>query len=90
MVLQVCALAVLLLQTSLSGTAQPANNSASAAALQFTSGQSASRIPFEFISNHIYVRARLNGSEPLWFLLDTGATASYFDAQRATALGLTS
>ncbi len=56
--------------------------------LQFSSCHSARRIPFEFVGNHIYLRARVNGSEPLWFLLDTGATASYFDAQKAKALGL--
>ena len=86
--LRVITLAVLLLQTSLSGDAQKSNTPASAADLQFTSGRSASRIPFEFVGNHIYVRARINDSEPFWFLFDTGATASYFDVQRAKALGL--
>jgi hypothetical protein len=32
--------------------------------------------------------ARVNNSEPLWFLFDTGAAGSYLDAQRAKALGL--
>jgi hypothetical protein len=54
--------------------------------LQFALGQSARRIPFEFVGNHIYLRARVNDSEPLWFLLDTGATASYLDVQQAKAL----
>jgi len=82
------ALTFLIFQTSLFGNAQELNKSVPVADLQFASGQSASRIPFEFVGNHIYVRAHVNDSEHLWFLLDTGATASYFDVQRATALGL--
>ncbi len=85
---QLFALAFLLWQTSLSGNAQKSNLPASSADLQFASGQSASRIPFERVGNFIYLRARVNNSEPLWFLLDTGATASYFDAERAKVLGL--
>jgi hypothetical protein len=46
------------------------------------------RVSFELIGNHVYVQARLPDSEPLWFLLDTGATASYFDAERARSMGL--
>jgi len=86
--LQLFALVFLLWQTSLSGNAQKSNLSASSSDLQFASVQSASRIPFEFVSNHIYLRASVNNSEPLWFLLDTGATASYFDAEKAKVLGL--
>ncbi|MBA2703559.1 MAG: aspartyl protease family protein [Blastocatellia bacterium] len=79
---------ILLLQTSLSGNAQKLNTPALKADLQFASGQSASRIPFERVGNFVYLRARVNDSDPLWFLLDTGATASYFDAEQAQALGL--
>jgi PDZ domain len=53
---------------------------------QLDSRRSVLRIPFEFVGNHIYLRARVNGSEPLWFLLDTGATASYLDQQRVAVL----
>ena len=82
------AVGLVLCQTFLCGSAQESKPALSSAALQFTSGQSARRIPFEFVGNHIYLRARVNGSGPLWFLLDTGATSSYFDAQQAKALGL--
>lgn len=82
------ALAFVLFQTSLFGNAQESKKLVSSADLQFASGQSASRIPFERVGNFVYLRARVNDSEPLWFLLDTGATASYFDAERAKALGL--
>lgn len=70
------------------GDAQESNKPVSSADVQFASGQSAKRIPFERAGNFVYLRARVNDSEPLWFLLDTGATASYFDAERAKALGL--
>jgi len=82
------ALAFLMFQTSSFGNAQELNKPVSSADLQFASGQSASRIPFERVGNFVYLRARLNDSEPLWFLLDTAATASYFDTERAKALGL--
>ena len=82
------ALVFLTLQISLIGVSQEPHNSIPPADLQFASGQRASRIPFERVGNFIYLRARLNDSEPLWFLLDTGATASYFDVERAKALGL--
>lgn len=82
------ALAFVLAQTSSFGNAQELEKSVSSADLQFASGQRASRIRFERVGNFVYLHARVNDSEPLWFLLDTGATASYFDAERAKALGL--
>lgn len=54
----------------------------------FTSGTSALRIPFELTSNVIFLQARVNNSEPLWFILDTGASATVLDASRAKALGI--
>ncbi|MEZ5427265.1 MAG: aspartyl protease family protein [Pyrinomonadaceae bacterium] len=33
-------------------------------------------IPFDFDGNLIYLRVSVNDSEPLWFILDTGASAS--------------
>lgn len=82
------AFAFLIFQTLSLGSAQESNKSASPAGLQFASGQSVSRIPFERVGNFIYLRARVNDSAQLWFLLDTGATASYFDVEQAKALGL--
>jgi len=79
---------LLLSQTPLGGSAQKPKTPVTSPDFQFASGQSARRIPFEFAGNHIYLRARVNNSKPLWFLLDTGATASYFDVQQAKALGL--
>lgn len=39
----------------------------------FDNGEDAKNIPFEFAGNHIYVRVRVNGGAPLWFLFDSGA-----------------
>ncbi len=41
--------------------------------LRFVSGRSALKIPFELHQNQIYLQVRVNGSEPLWFIFDTGA-----------------
>src|SRR5437879_6130049 len=84
---QLFAVVLLLFQTPLCGTSQETNPPVSTD-LQFASGQSARRIPFELVGNHIYLRGSVNNSEPLWFLLDTGAAGSYLDVQRAKALGL--
>jgi len=85
---QLFAVCLLLFQTPLGGSAQETKTPPVSADSQFASGQSARRIPFELVGNHIYLRGSVNNSEPLWFLLDTGAAASYLDAQRAKALGL--
>src|SRR5437879_9106468 len=85
---QLFAVGFLLFQLPLRGSAQETKSPPVSADSQFASGQSARRIPFELVGNHIYLRGSVNNSEPLWFLLDTGAAASYLDAQRAKALGL--
>jgi len=79
------AVVLLVFQSPLCGRAQEPRTSAD---LKFAAGQSARRIPFEFVGNHIYLRGRVNDSDLLWFLLDTGAAASYLDVQRAKSLGL--
>ncbi len=55
---------------------------------RFASGQSSPEIPFELYQDLIFVRVRVNDSDPLWFVLDTGAGASVIDSERAKALGL--
>jgi hypothetical protein len=54
----------------------------------FASGTSALRIPFELSSNVIFLHVRVNGSEPLWCILDTGAAATLLDTNRAKTLGI--
>ncbi len=60
----------------------------SAPPTHFTSGNSALAIPFELSSNVIFLQLRVNGSEPLWFVLDTGASGTVLDASRAKMLGI--
>ena len=60
----------------------------SASAHKFSSGSSARNIKFEIINNLPIVQARVNNSDPLWFIFDTGATNTVIDTKRAAALGL--
>lgn len=50
--------------------------------------QAVAQIPIELAGNEIFLRARVNGSEPLWFALDTGAGGSVVNTATAEALGL--
>src|SRR2546421_4305702 len=59
-----------------------------AARHRFERGRAALRIPFETASNIIFVRTRVNNSGPLWFVLDTGASASIINSRVAKELGL--
>lgn len=54
----------------------------------FASGKSALKIPFELSGNLVLVQVRVNNSDSLRFILDTGADTSVIDAQRAKALHL--
>jgi hypothetical protein len=55
---------------------------------RFDADKAAMRIPFELYANVILLRARVNNSAPLWFILDTGANGSLIDSRRARGLGL--
>jgi len=55
--------------------------------VRFTSGRNALKIPFRLYNNHIYLRVAVNGSAPLWFVLDTGAL-NIIASKHARALGL--
>src|ERR1044072_4351592 len=46
------------------------------------------RIPIELDGNHIYFQGRVNGSEEVWFSLDSGASRSLISYRRARELGL--
>ncbi|MDO8629573.1 MAG: aspartyl protease family protein [Phycisphaerales bacterium] len=56
--------------------------------LRFSSAAGRSEIPVEIVNNHIYLPVRVNGSEPLGFILDTGAEATALNKSRAEALRL--
>lgn len=55
--------------------------------VRFNSGILARAIPFELHNNHIYLRVSVNKSQPLYFILDTGAETA-ISKKRAQALGL--
>jgi Aspartyl protease len=56
--------------------------------IRFTSGNSSLKIPLEIDNKIILIRVSVNGSKPLKFIFDTGASASIISAQRAADLGL--
>jgi hypothetical protein len=62
----------------------------SARDMQFTSGQSALKIPFHITDGgHIFLHLRINnGSRPLWFGFDSGAEQTLISSKQAKALGL--
>lgn len=53
---------------------------------RFVSDSGFIKVPFELISNHIYLKAKVNDSLHLSFLLDTGAQLSYIDLSKAFEL----
>src|SRR5688572_29748628 len=55
---------------------------------QFVSGRSALKIPLEIDNNIILMRVRVNNSEPLKFIFDTGASVSVISPELAAKLGL--
>ena len=56
--------------------------------LRFASGRSAVAIPFELDDNHIYLSLSVNGSRPLPFMLDTGASQTLISLKTAHSLNL--
>ena len=55
---------------------------------RFTPGHSSIRVPIELANDLIVLKVRVNGSRPLHFIFDTGASISVIDPQTAKALGL--
>jgi hypothetical protein len=53
---------------------------------KFVSNTGFIKVPFELVSNHIYLKAKVNGSYHLSFLLDTGARFNYLDFSTADEL----
>jgi hypothetical protein len=45
-------------------------------------------IPFDFFSNQILIKVTVNGSEPFWFVLDSGASACVVDTALTQKLGI--
>jgi len=84
-------LAGLILLTSLDGKAQKRGRSSGGqvphVTSRFIAGNSA-RIPIEIDNNIIFLRVRVNGSRPLKFIFDTGASVSVIDSELVAELGL--
>ena len=76
----------------LSAQAQTRQNNSPAAGSDavFTSGDKALGIPIEIENHLIVMKVRVNNSQPLRFLFDTGASISMLSQKRATELGLKS
>lgn len=55
---------------------------------RFTNSAASTRIPFDLVSNHIYLKVKVNDSPPLSFILDTGAGANCLDLSKAEKLGI--
>jgi hypothetical protein len=55
---------------------------------RFSTSFGYTKIPFELVSNHIYLKAKVNHSPSLSFLLDTGAGANCLDLSLAEELGI--
>ncbi|MDT7603858.1 MAG: hypothetical protein QOF61_1855 [Acidobacteriota bacterium] len=58
--------------------------------ISFASGTSARDLPFELSANVIFLQARVNDSEPLSLIFDTGAGINVLNARRAASLRLSS
>src|SRR5207245_5060713 len=57
---------------------------------RFYLGNRPLRIPLEIDNNLILLRVNVNGSKPLKFIFDTGASMSFISSKRAAELGLKS
>jgi hypothetical protein len=68
----------------------PGQKSLPATKVRFDLGNSALRIPLEIDNNLILLRVKVNGSKPLRFIFDTGASNSAISSKRAADLGLKS
>lgn len=68
--------------------ARAAAPSSSPSRHRFVRGHDALRIPFASVRNLIFVQTRVNNSKPLWFIFDTGASATIINARVAKELGL--
>lgn len=55
--------------------------------VRFASGNAARDIPIDVNGVHIFVQGSVNDSEPLWFVLDTGAAVTCVDSKVAADLG---
>ncbi len=55
---------------------------------RFSRTGAAATIPCDLVKNALFFQVRLNGLEPLWFTLDSGAGSTYIDQTLAEKMGL--
>lgn len=72
------------------GRSKPAGGPRKVAASppRLASGRSAPKIPFDLLSNLVFVQVRVNDSRPLWFILDSTAGSSVVNARLVKELRL--
>ena len=56
--------------------------------MRLAQGDSAMRIPFKRNNNFILLEGKVNDSAPVWFILDTGASITVINKDRAAEFGL--
>jgi predicted aspartyl protease len=87
--LSVCLLAYITNETSAAAQRSSTTSANRRPAVhKFSANSSARDIKFELIGNLPLVQARVNNSDPIWFIFDTGASNTVVDTKRAAALGL--
>jgi hypothetical protein len=67
--------------------AQKSRKTSALSNIRFDFGNSARGIPFELHNNHIYLQVKVNSSQRLSFILDTGAS-SVISRKQAESIGL--
>jgi len=77
--------AVLIAISTLLAAAPPAGDSVQ---LTLNSQNGPARVPFDLFANHIYMRGRVNDSDSLWVVLDSGAGGNCIDNAVAKSIGL--
>ena len=58
------------------------------AAVRYLKTPGTARLPYEYASRHVWVRASVNGGPPADFVYDTGASISVIDSAYAAQIGL--
>lgn len=54
----------------------------------FAQDSASFKLPFEFAGNHIYLPVKINDSETVWMMFDTGASQTFIDVDKAKELKL--
>lgn len=57
-------------------------------AFEFAVGNQSLDIPIQLVANHIYLPTQVDGQDPLWFVLDSGAGATVIDTEWAAQFNL--